>query len=104
MQVVTVDNWMPAAQSGNHRVLVRFSVRTKQKEKLNEKGELTTVWEDVEYIEKRNPGEKDLIDRPVLDKDRREFAAAYNAFKSGLAAPINGMPLSELPGATGSEV
>jgi hypothetical protein len=58
------------------------------------------VFEDVEYIEIRVPGQRDIVDRPVTADDKQRFAPQYQAWKSsgGKDSGEVGTPLSLMPG------
>lgn len=86
------------------RTVVRFELVPKENEtKSAQLGR--PVFEDVEYIEIRTPGDLTNIPfRPVTARDKLEFAHAYNAWKQGLADPAQGTPLSKWPGCTRSQV
>jgi len=56
------------------------------------------IFDEVEWVEIRIPGDKDEIRRrPVRYRDRLEFAAAYAAFKNQNEQPVSGTPIDELP-------
>ena len=94
------------AQNGGQqsKLIVRFYYDGLQNsEKTEAAGR--PIFDEVEFIEIRIPGEKNEIRaRPVRYRDRLEFAAAYAAFKNGQAAPASGTPLDKLPFLTKAQV
>jgi len=62
------------------------------------------VFRDVEMIEKRIPGDKDIVRREAKEKDKREYAAHYLAFKRGQSQEsAAGFPLRQWTMCTRSE-
>lgn len=109
MDAIGTQSWEEvAAQNAgvedNSRTRVMFSLEPK----LDEKASATAgrpVFVDVEYIEKINPGIRlNIVKRPIEDRDRRDFAPQYKAWKSGLADPTTGTPLREWPQISRSQV
>lgn len=83
---------------GQPQVVVSFDVRAKEDAKATEEAG-RPIFKDVEYIEKRIPGDtKNVIVRPIEEADKKEYALQYRAWKEGLADPSNGTPIGELPG------
>ena len=50
----------------------------------------------VDYVRIRQPGERDEINRPAHDGDRRRFARHWQAYQEGREAMPSGTPLSVL--------
>lgn len=68
-------------------------------------GEGRLICEEIEYIEIVTPGDKtNIVDRPVRDSDRRQFARQYQAWKAGDNEQLTGTPLSAWPGVTRAQV
>lgn len=91
---------------GGHsgRVLVRFNVEHVHNP-AKSAAEGHPVYDPVEHIEVMVPGDKtNKVHRPVREQDKLDHAGAYAAFKAGLEAPTEGMPLKEWPGCTRGEV
>lgn len=102
---VADESWMQAAgQLPSASVAVRFEVLAREDEAATlEKG--CPQFRDVEYIEKRVPGDRgNVVHRPITAEDRKEFAVQYEAWKKGLADPTAGSPLKEWPLLTRSQV
>lgn len=91
---------------GGHsgKLLVRFNLEpVHNPAKSAEAGH--PVYDNVEHVELMVPGDKTTrVHRPVREQDRRDHAGAYAAFKQGMEAPLEGMPLKEWPGCTRGEV
>lgn len=52
------------------------------------------VYEDRDFIEITVPGDmSNVINREVLDRDKKEFAASYARYKEGLEPSVDGVPL-----------
>lgn len=64
------------------------------------------IYDDKEFVEIIIPGDKtQAVHREVTDKDRREYAAQYNAWKSGQdQTAASGTMLEKWPGVTKSQV
>lgn len=64
------------------------------------------IFEDVEFIEKQVPGDKTLtVQRPVTDRDKREFARQYRAWKADATAEqTSGTPLKAWPQVSRAQV
>lgn len=91
---------MPVRQTGN---IVEFTLEPVENQQRSKK-EGHRVYEDKEMISIRAPGSKDVIQRVVTDKDRREYADKYDAFKKQQEAPSDGFPLREWPVLSRAEV
>ncbi len=106
MDGFTEESWNVA--SGHMRpqngVAIRFElIPVKNEAKSDAEGK--PVFEDVEYIEKRVPGDKlNIIVRKITDADRKEFREQYKHWKAGLEDPESGMPLKQWAPMTRSEV
>lgn len=85
-------------------VFVKFSLVPKQNEEKT-KAEGRPVFDDVEYIEIRNPGDNTNVPhRPVRDHDRQRFQFQYQAWKAGQAEALSGTPLSQWPQVSRAQV
>lgn len=63
------------------------------------------VFKEMEYITIRIPGDKDNdVIRAVRDIDKQTWPTQYAAFKAGLAQPLSGTPLAQLPFLTKAQV
>ena len=63
------------------------------------------IYDEVEFIEVRVPGDKtNIVQRPVRPEDKRQYAAAYAAWKAGDKEQLTGTPLAVWPGATRAQV
>lgn len=63
------------------------------------------IFKEVEYIEIRVPGDKDIVRRPVRDADKQEYRQQYRAWqKDHESGGLTGTPLSEVSFITKSEV
>ncbi len=62
------------------------------------------IYEDREHIRIVVAGSRDEIVRLATPEDRREFKAQYQQYKENASAPVEGTPLAELPGISGSQV
>jgi hypothetical protein len=52
------------------------------------------VYEDRDFIEINIPGDmNNVIQRPVTDKDKQQWAAAFGRYKEGLEPSVDGVPL-----------
>lgn len=105
MRGVADESWMQAAENpnGGPQPFVRFYIEPlKNEEKSLQEGR--PVFEDVEFIEKRTPGDKlNIVRRQVRAEDTHEFARQYQAFKAGQAEVVTGTPLKEWPAITRSQ-
>lgn len=92
---------MPTKASG---VYIRFHkepVRSKAKSEAAGR----PIFDEVEYIEIRTPGDKtNIVDRPVTEADRRQYAAQYRAWKAGDDEQLSGTPLAQWPSVTRAQV
>lgn len=61
-------------------------------------------FEQREFIRFYVPGGKNIVEREVREEDKRMFRRQYEAFKSSLEQPVNGVPLQEMPGITVAEI
>lgn len=104
MQGIADESWMQASQGKPQGVAIRFHVEAVQDgEKTDEAGR--PIFKDVEFIEKRVPGDRlNVVDRPITDADKKEFALQYRAFKEGLGDPKSGTPLKEWPPLSKSQI
>lgn len=55
------------------------------------------IYQDVEMIEVRIPGSRDVLVRAVTEQDKMQYERLYTHFKNSNAEIINGTPLSEFP-------
>lgn len=104
--MLTEESWLQAAGHIRNPVglAIRFEYIAVKDEAASDK-QGKPVFNDVEYIEKRVPGDKlNIVHKPVDDDDRKQFAQQYKAWKAGLEDPESGVPLKEWPPMTRSEV
>jgi hypothetical protein len=74
---------------------VRFFIEVQENEERTKK-EGRRVFEDVEMVEIRVPGEIDILRHPATLQDREQYAAHYERFKaSQTQEKVEGFPLSE---------
>lgn len=65
-------------------------------DKVATKEQGRAVFKDQEFIEIRTAGNpKNAVVSKVKDEHKQRFAAAYEAFKRGEEAPVEGMPIEE---------
>ncbi len=89
---------------GDETLLVRFYLRSLQNEQKSEEAG-RPIFEDVEYISIRVPGNKNSsIERPIRKDDLERFPRHYQAFKNREEAVVEGTPLESWPGVTRSQV
>src|SRR6056297_3549487 len=92
--------------AGDEQLLVRFYMHPKQNQtKSKEMGR--PIFEDREYIEIIQPGNKDnIIRRPASQLDLQRFPEHYKKWKARQTDEVHveGTLLSEWPGATKSQV
>jgi hypothetical protein len=67
------------------------------------KAEGRPIYQDVEMIEVRIPGSRDVLIRTVTDEDRMQHSRLYEHFKTVNSEIINGTPLTEFPFITAAE-
>jgi hypothetical protein len=103
MRGVADESWM-GEERGGGGLFVKFGLHPKKNDARSlEAGR--PIFDDVEYVEIRVPGDKhNVIHRPVGDSDRRQFARAYQAWKSGAGEQLTGTPLAEWPAVSRSQV
>lgn len=83
---------------------VRFFLRERQDGAATEEAG-RPIFRDVEYIEIRVPGQRDVqACRPATFDDKRRFSEHYERFKARSAEPEVGTPLSQWPAITRSRV
>lgn len=92
--------------AGDEQLLVRFYLHPKQNQaKTKEMGR--PIFEDCEYIEIIQPGNKDnIIRRPASNLDLQRFPEHYKKWKARQSDEVHveGTLLTEWPGATKSQV
>lgn len=81
--------------ANDSQLLVRFYIHS---ELSQHKSKLAgaPVYDDVEVIEIRNPGEKDPVTVAADEFHKRRFPKQYEAFKQGLSVEHTGTPLDLL--------
>ena len=85
-------------------LLVKFFIKPRQDRAASEK-EGRPVFKDVEHIDIRSGGSKDVVARPATENDKRRFPQHYAAFKNRTSEAVGmGMPLSEWAAVTASQV
>src|SRR4028119_2111597 len=84
-------------QGGDEKLSVRFLLLDiENPTKTREAG--YPVYDQVEGIQIRAPGNRDEVIRKALPRDIRRFPRHYKAFKDGMQEVTQGMPLKEWPG------
>lgn len=85
-------------------IVVRFHVRSvKDEDASREAGR--PVFRDAEYIEKRVVGDNNnVVDREIRAEDKQQFGRQYEDWKRGREQTAPGIPLTEWPGLTPSQV
>ena len=92
-----------SAAPGDEALSVVFHLQPEKDEKASlEAGR--PIFADREYVAIQVRGERDRMDRPANDSDRRRFRRQYEAFRSGNAEAVSGTPLSEWPAVSRSQV
>jgi hypothetical protein len=100
MPLATADDFMQELE-GSAAVQPRSSLVVLFSSEAQENGEKSRkagrkVFDDVEVIEIRNPGELDVIRRAATDRDRQSFPRQYLAFKrSQTQETVSGFPLAQ---------
>jgi hypothetical protein len=92
-------------RAGDDKLYVVFSqVATENQQETAKAGR--PIFEDLDWIEIRAPGDRDVIKRPADEGDRRRFARQYAAYKQGRGEneQIVGTPLAAVPWVTRSQV
>lgn len=90
----TGDGAPTARLSGN---AIRFYSRSVQNHEKSA-AEGRPIFEPREYIEIMVPGDKtNVVNRPVSEADRRQYAQQYAAWKAGNAEQVVGTPLAQWP-------
>lgn len=63
------------------------------------------VYDDMDFVEIMTPGDmNNIIQRPVTDRDIKQFSSLYKSYKEGLEAPVEGIPLEAWPRLTSATV
>jgi len=62
------------------------------------------IFKPVEFVRIIAPGDRDMVDRPVWDGDRRRFAARYAKFKECGENATVGTPLSAWPTISAAQI
>lgn len=95
---MTAQAFQENPQAQRNSVFVEFHIHPKQNAaKTLDAGR--PIYDDVEYIRKQTPGDKDnIVDRPARPADKMEFPIQYAAFKNGQTDPVtSGTPLKIWP-------
>ena len=75
-------------------LIVRFSIEAQEDEQATAKAG-RAIFNDVEVLEVRVPGDIDILRRNATENDRREYAKQYLAFqKSQTQETVSGTPLT----------
>lgn len=77
------------------RLFVEFYSRSVRDE-IASKDQNRPVHVQVDYVRIRQPGERDEINRPAHDGDRRRFSRHWQAYQEGRQATPEGTPLAIL--------
>jgi hypothetical protein len=77
------------------RLFVEFYSRSVRDEVASKSAD-RPVHVQVDYVRIRQPGERDEINRPAHDGDRRRFSRHWQAYQEGRQATPDGTPLSIL--------
>jgi hypothetical protein len=83
-------------QGGDEKLAVRFLLLDVENE-AKSRAAGYPVYDQVEGIHIRAPGNRDEILRKALPKDKARFPRQYAAFKAGMEEPTSGLPLREWP-------
>ena len=85
-------------------LLVRFFYKNVEN-KMESHAQGRAIFKEKTYIEIRVPGQRDVqACRPVTYADKQRFPRHYEAFEKRVEPPTEGMPLSEWPAITRSQV
>lgn len=105
MALQMADAEMQAMADGRRSTLiVEFYLHPVQDE-VKTAAEGRPIFEEVEFIRIRVPGDKDEIrEKAVTARHRYEFAQQYAAFKNKLEQPLVGTPLEQVPFLTRAQV
>lgn len=94
----------PGYQPGDEKLYVRFFQKPKQNSTKTKRAG-RPIFEDTDYIEIMQPGNKEsIIQRPVTKRDIERFQIQYQKYKANEDQRIIGMPLEEAPFVTRSQV
>lgn len=89
--------------AGNEKLFVTFDLYPRLNQGKSD-AEARPVYDEVEYIRKIVPGDKqNEVHRPATDLDRRQFARQYADFKAGTREAQSGTPLKEWPAISASQ-
>lgn len=104
MPQIADEAMMAALNRANTGMIVNFYLHPVQDEvKSTQEGR--PIFEEVEFIEIRVPGDKDEIrQRQVRAADKHQYPQQYAAFKNKLEQPANGTPLEQVPFLTRAQV
>ncbi len=91
-----------SVQTGDQRLGIRFLYHPFQDHRRSQ-DEGRPIFTDVEMIEIKIPGSRDVILRAVTENDKYQHAKLYEHFKVHNSELINGTPLSEFPFISASE-
>ena len=91
--------------AGDSALAVRFYKHPRRNEEKS-KEEGRPIFEEVDYIEIVQPGNKDsIVKRPVMEMDKERFADGYRRFLERQDQDVlEGTPLEEWPAVTRSQV
>lgn len=56
----------------------------------------TPIYEQQDYVKIYQPGERDVVDRPVNELDKRRFAQRWMEYQQGKEQAVEGSPLEHL--------
>ena len=98
MALGSQDNVSPmnqVMQPGDELLFVRFYVHPRQNaDKTLEAGR--PIFDDTEYVEIMQPGNKEnIIQRPAQPDDKERFARQYSAFKNNEEQQVSGTPIEQ---------
>lgn len=91
-------------QPGDEKLFIKMFMHPKQNVRAS-KEEGRPIFEDTEYIEIMQPGNKDsIICRPITQQDKLRFAIHYQNFKNQNLDVQVGTPLSEVAWISKSQI
>jgi len=80
---------------GDERMFVQFTRRSR---KNSYKSELEgrPIHEPIDYVKIMQPGERDAVERPVMDSDKQRWPQIWEAFQRGVEQTPEGTPVTFL--------
>jgi len=101
---IGLDDDVDATVNEKDTAIARFHIHPVQND-AKSATEGRPVFDDVEYVEIRNPGDKtNIIDRPLRPEDKMRFRRQYAHWAETKANITSGTPLSQWPQVTRGQV